>query len=53
MQHLPAAFKAVTHEGTLESLKDARRLDYVAGLRISYRQYGLEDETERAIKDLQ
>ena len=33
-------------------LRDAKRLDYVPGLRVNYRQYGLDAETKKAIKSL-
>jgi hypothetical protein len=33
-------------------LQDARRLDYVPGLRVNYREHGLDEETRRAIAEL-
>ncbi|MCC7353126.1 MAG: hypothetical protein IT330_05150 [Anaerolineae bacterium] len=33
-------------------LRDFRRLDYVPGIRLNYRRYGLDKETQKAIKEL-
>jgi len=33
-------------------LRDAKRLDYIPGIRVNYRQYGLDDETRKAIEEL-
>ena len=33
-------------------LREARRLDHIPGLRVNYREYGLDDETRAAILEL-
>ena len=33
-------------------LRDARRLDYIPGLRLNFREYGLDEETRSAILEL-
>jgi hypothetical protein len=33
-------------------LRDARRLGYIPGIRVNYRQYGLDEETREAIREL-
>jgi len=35
-----------------EILRGARRLNYIPGLRLNYRKYGLDEETKKAIKEL-
>jgi len=32
--------------------RDARRLDYIPGLRLNYRKYGLDEETKKAIREI-
>ena len=34
------------------ALRDFQRLDYVPGLRVNYRKYGLDDETRQFITEL-
>ena len=33
-------------------LRDAKRLNYIPGLRLNYRKYGLDPETEKAVKEI-
>jgi hypothetical protein len=33
-------------------LRDVRRLNYIPALRLNYREYGLDEETKRAIREL-
>ena len=33
-------------------LRDAARLDYLPGVRVNYRKYGLDEDTERAIENI-
>jgi hypothetical protein len=35
-----------------KALREARRLDHIPGLRVNYRDYGLDDETRAAIREL-
>ena len=33
-------------------VRDAKRLDYLPGLRVNYRKYGVDDDTRKAIREL-
>ncbi len=50
--HFPARLRPPDKEVLWKVLRDAKRLDYVPGLRVNYRQYGLDEETKKAIKTL-
>ena len=41
-----------TSEAQWRVLRDAERMDYVPGLRVNYRDYGLDPETREAIMEL-
>ncbi|MBI4166107.1 MAG: hypothetical protein HY508_10290 [Acidobacteria bacterium] len=48
----PPRLMPLHNEVLWKVLKDAKRLDYVPGLRVNYRKYGLDGETKKAIKDI-
>jgi hypothetical protein len=48
----PARRVPLTSDEHWRILRDAQRLDYVPGLRINYREYGLDEETARAIREI-
>ena len=41
-----------TSEAQWRVLRDARRMDYIPGIRVNYREYGLDHETKEAILEL-
>ena len=41
-----------TKEEQWHVFRNAKRLDYVPGLRVNYRKYGLDEDAKRAIADL-
>jgi hypothetical protein len=41
-----------TQEELWRALREAPRMDYVPGLRVNFRQFGLDDETRKAIREL-
>ena len=48
----PPRLMPLTKEEEWKVLRDAKRMDYVPGLRINYRKYGLDDETRKAVHEI-
>lgn len=49
---LPQRLMPLTKEEQWKVLRDAKRMEYVPGLRVNYREYGLDDESKRAIREI-
>ena len=48
----PPRLMPLKKEEQWKVLRDAKRMDYMPGLRINYRKYGLDDETRKAIHEI-
>jgi hypothetical protein len=49
---LPPRLSPRRKEDLWRVLRDAPRLNYVPGLRVNYRRYGLDPDTERAVREI-
>ena len=41
-----------TKEEQWEVLREAKRMEYVPGIRINYRKFGVDEDTKRALREL-